>query len=259
MVDGYHAVVGTHRPADARNFVPEEAERLSRLLPHLRRALEIRQRLQQAEGASRSVYGVLDRLSMGVILLGATGRLLHANANADAILSSGDGLMRAPQGLRAARKDDDRRLQDLIDGLRKGGGDRRSAGGHMRVHRPSARPAYAVMVAPAGSAAVTHGKDAPAILVFVSDPGEKISSDLSVLADLFGFTPAEGRLVLALLSGVTLPDYARTAGVTYNTARTLLSRAMARTESRSQVELVLLMAGAIGAMPGPGGPPASSS
>jgi DNA-binding CsgD family transcriptional regulator len=257
MVDGYHAVVGTHRPADARNFIPEEAERLSRLLPHLRRALEIRQRLQQAEGASRSVHGVLDRLSIGVIMMGATGRLLHVNAVAGRILGEADGLVRSPQGLRAAHKEDDRRLQALIGGLRHGG-DSRSAGGHLRIHRPSARPAYAVMLAPVGSA-VADGRDAPAILVFVSEPGTRISTDLSVLADLFGFTPAEGRIVLALLAGVTPPEYARATGVTYNTVRTLLSRAMARTGSRSQVELVMLVAGAIGGILGPGGHPAPGS
>ncbi|CAN0156728.1 unnamed protein product, partial [Phaeothamnion confervicola] len=79
------------------------------------------------------------------------------------------------------------------------------------------------------------------ILVFVSDPGEKIVSDLAVLSELFGFPPAEGRLVLALLSGATAPEFAQMVGVTYNTVRTLLSRAMARTGSRSQVELVLLV------------------
>jgi len=45
---------------------------------------------------------------------------------------------------------------------------------------------------------------------------------------------------------VTAPEFARAVGVTPNTLRTLLSRAMARTDTRSQVALVLLVAGAIG-------------
>jgi hypothetical protein len=48
------------------------------------------------------------------------------------------------------------------------------------------------------------------------------------------------------LEGRQLP-YACQVGVSYNTVRTQLARAMARAESRSQVELVLLwVAGAIG-------------
>lgn len=80
----------------------------------------------------------------------------------------------------------------------------------------------------------------------MSDPVEQFTSDLAVLTQLFGFPPAEGRLVLAMLSGISPTDFARNVGVAHNTVRTLLSRAMARTESRSQLEMVLLVAGATG-------------
>ena len=91
------------------------------------------------------------------------------------------------------------------------------------------------------------GADAsPAVLVFVSDPAAKIAADCSVLAGLFGFPPAEARLVLALMSGTPLPEIALRTGVTYNTIRTQLARALSRTETRSQVELVLLVARALG-------------
>jgi DNA-binding CsgD family transcriptional regulator len=243
---GYLAIVGTHRPRDAQDFSSREARQLGQVLPHLRRALEVRQKLQTAEQATRSVYSVLDRLSLGVIMLGAAGQLLHVNAAADHILRSADGLVRTPAGLRACAKEDDRRLQALIAGLRHGSGDTRSAGGHLRLRRPSGRQPYAVMLAPGSSSAIDAGSASPAILVFVSDPGAKISSDLAILGELFGFPPAEGRLVLALLSGLLPPEFARKTGISYNTVRTLLGRAMARTGSRSQLELVLLVAGSIG-------------
>jgi DNA-binding CsgD family transcriptional regulator/PAS domain-containing protein len=243
---GYQGVVGIHRPRDASDFAPEEVEQLNRLLPHLQRALEVRQKLRLAEETNRSFESALDRLSVGVIMLGAPGRLLHVNAAADAILRQADGLLRTPDGLRANRKKDDRRLQELIAGVRRRTGDCRSAGGHLRVERPSGRRAYAVMLAPAGPAVVDGGTTSPAILVFVSDPGGKIVSDLAVLKELFGFPPAEARLALALLSGVTMPEFASQAGVSYNTARTLLARALARTDTRSQTELAQLVARSIG-------------
>ena len=246
MDGGYQGVLGVHRPSDAKDFSPFDAGRLGRLLPHVQRALEVRRRLQQADQASRSVHSVLDRLKLGAIIMDANGRLQHVNAAADAILRDADGLTRTPDGLRAARKDDDKRLQDLIAALRLRPGDARSAGGHLRVRRPSGRPAYAVMLAPLGGAAGISGNAAPAMLAFVSDPKESVASDLTVLADLFGFPSAEAHLVMALLSGMTPPEFARHRGVTYNTVRTLLGRAMARTETRSQLELVLLVAASIG-------------
>jgi len=243
---GYQAAMGIHRPRDAKDFSPLEARLIQRLLPHLQRALEVRRRLQQADQASRSVYSVLDRLSLGVVMLGANGRLLHVNAAADAILHTADGLVRTPDGFRAATREDDKRLQELIGALRHTPADGRSAGGHLRIQRPSGQTAYAVMLAPMGTQTPGADPKAPAILVFISDPGAKIVSDLAVLTELFGFPPAEGRLVLALLSGISPPEFARNTGITYNTAKTLLARAMTRTDSRSQLEMVLLVASALG-------------
>jgi DNA-binding CsgD family transcriptional regulator/PAS domain-containing protein len=245
MDGGWHATLGLHRPRDGADFSLDEARRLERLLPHLQRALEVQRRLQQAEQVGRSVLSVLDRLSIGVIVLSASGRLVLANSAADTILRAADGLVRTPGGLHAAHKEDDRRLQALIGGLRRGLAEGCTAGGHLQLRRPSGQRAYSVMVAP-GAPAMADGKGEPTILIFVSDPGEAIVSETTVLAELFGFPPAEARLVLSLLSGVALPEFARQAGVTHNTARTLLSRAMARTETRSQLELVLLVAASIG-------------
>jgi hypothetical protein len=68
-----------------------------------------------------------------------------------------------------------------------------------------------------------------------------------VLEELFSFPPAEARLVLALLYGTALPDYAPVRALLH-TVRTLLARAMARTETRTQLELELLVARAVAGM-----------
>lgn len=242
---GNHGAIGVHRPHDARDFTLEDGERLTRLLPHVQRALEVRQRVQVVEHRHSAANYVLDQLSLGVLLISATGRLLHANAAGEEILKSGDGLQRTADGVRACRRDDDKRLQHLIGELRQAAPETRSSGGHLRIRRQSGRPAYALMLTPVGSGLAGPGAS-PAVLVFVSDPGAKIVSDLSVLAGLFGFPPAEARLVLALMAGTPLPEIALQTGVTYNTIRTQLARAMARTETRTQLELVLLVAQALG-------------
>lgn len=242
---GHHGAIGVHRPHDARDFTLEDGERLTRLLPHVQRALEVRQRVQGIEHKSSAAHFVLDQLSLGVLLISATGRLLHANAAGEEILRSGDGLQRTPDGVRACNRDDDKRLQHLVGELRQASPETRSSGGHLRIRRPSGQPAYALMLTPVGPG-LAGSSASPAVLVFVSDPGAKIVADLSVLAGLFGFPPAEARLVLALMSGKQLPEIARESGVTYHTVRTQVARAMARTETRSQIELVMLVARALG-------------
>ena len=237
------AVVGIHRPRDGRPFEPDDIRRLAVLLPHLQRALEIRQRLGHGEAIQQSVTAAFDCLSFGVIFMSQTGKLLHVNAVADAILSAGDGLARIPEGIRAVVKRDDRRLQQLIAAAGKATKPTDVPGGHLRVARTSGQRPYAVMVTP-----VNPGRPGRAIVAFVTDPSAGIVSHAKVLEELFGFPPAEARLVLALLNGTALPDYARQSGLSYHTVRTLLARAMARTETRTQLELVLLVARAVAGM-----------
>lgn len=246
MHDGRVSISGTHRPRDAKDFGREDARRLDRLLPHLRRALEVRSKLEHAGQANRAAHDVLDQLSVGVIMLTATGKLLHLNSAAEGVLRAEDGLMRTPSGLRAGNNEDNKRLQALIAGFQHGSTMGRPAGGHLRIRRPSGKQAYALMLTSAASSITRGSKASPAILVFVSDPQEGIVSDVAVLKQLFGFPQAEGRLVLALLSGLSVPDFAQKAGVTYNTAHTLLARAMARAEARTQLDLVLRVTSALG-------------
>ena len=52
--------------------------------------------------------------------------------------------------------------------------------------------------------------------------------------------PAEARVASGLAMGISLPATAIKLSISINTARTLLSRAMARTGTNSQLELVRL-------------------
>lgn len=103
------------------------------------------------------------------------------------------------------------------------------------------------MLAPAGPAAAGQRSTA-AILVFVSDPGQEIASDLAVLTELSGFTPAEDGRSWRCWPASRRPNFTLKKGVTYNTTKTLLAQAMAHTETHSRIELVLLVAGAFRSM-----------
>ena len=57
----------------------------------------------------------------------------------------------------------------------------------------------------------------------------------------YGLTPAEIRIVLQLLSGKSLRDSALVAGVSYETARSVLKSVFVKTGTHRQSELVLLL------------------
>ena len=77
--------------------------------------------------------------------------------------------------------------------------------------------------------------------LMVTDPEAGARLDIRALRTLFGFTPAEARLVNLLVGGRSLPDIARELGISFETARTHLARARAKTETSSQVDLVRIV------------------
>jgi len=238
---------GIHRGRRAAPFAREATEVLQRLLPHLGRALQVRARLGALHRADIAASAALDHLPFGVVQLSAAGRLVTANRAALAMLGEGDGLLLTAAGVHAALAGDDAKLQLAI--LRAaqttagdvGGG----AGGYLRILRPSGRRSYTVVATPLG---LDRGFDRSvltqqhaAVMLIITDPEAAPRIEPQALSTLFGLTPAEARLVGLLATGLPLPAIAKRLGVTFETARTQLASARAKTDTASQVDLVRLV------------------
>ena len=75
-------------------------------------------------------------------------------------------------------------------------------------------------------------------LVLVSDPERAQRNDLETALLRYRLTPAETRLLCALVEGQSLRDYCDAAGISTNTGRFHLRALFAKTEARGQVDLV---------------------
>ena len=78
-------------------------------------------------------------------------------------------------------------------------------------------------------------------MLFITDPEAEAALDSRKLHELFGLTPAEVRLCIALVKGKSVEEYAREAGISSNTARTHVKRIYSKTGVRRQSELVRLL------------------
>jgi DNA-binding CsgD family transcriptional regulator len=83
----------------------------------------------------------------------------------------------------------------------------------------------------------------PVAMLMVHDPDEQPHVPHETIATMFGLTPSEARLLLALSQGQTLTQYADESHVTQNTARTHLKSVFAKTSTSRQSDLVRLMNG----------------
>jgi DNA-binding CsgD family transcriptional regulator/PAS domain-containing protein len=187
----------------------------------------------------------LDALAVGAIVLRGTGRLLSANGLAAEILKAGDAIYAANR-LRATHKPDDNRLQVAIDEALAASARSERFSRRVRVSRLSKGTPYIVQVTSvySGDNATPVGR--PAVLLLITDPGRRPHVDSLELSALFGLTVTEARLVSLLVGGQTLRASARTMNVSFETARTHLARARAKTGSKSQLDLVRMLLTSIG-------------
>jgi DNA-binding CsgD family transcriptional regulator len=216
------ATVNVIRSRRAPEFERREIELALRLRQSLHRAWTMGVELGAQRAVDEALADFIDRLPGAVLLVSADGRIAHANARAQAIAASRDGLS-APAGiLEAASLPARQQLRRLIAQAAAGDAERRS-GGAMAVPRPSGRRPFAVQVAPARGEPALIAYRSPLALVCISDPEAQPRLTTERLRDVFGLTAAESRIAIALFEGSSLREAAGAAGVSLVTVRNQLA------------------------------------
>lgn len=215
---------------------PEAIDRLDSLRPHIARSLvtAARLRLERIEAASAA----LTALGLPAILLDAQGRVLSANALAEALTGT----------LRWKARDEVAFFDRAADGLLRealGALDRPQHPPGVRTFPVRDGETEATMVAnvvPVRLSArdIFARTDAALILTPV---GSGIAAPAELLQSLFDLTPAESRLARSVAEGEPIDAIARRARISRNTARSHLQRVLSKTGCRRQAELVSLLAG----------------
>ena len=185
-------------------------------------------------GVSLPALVAMNALNLGILIVDRESRITFANDCATELLRS----LRAPC-TRTSRTQDslhdagafDKGLRDAISG-----GDGR-ADGFIALNNAGDN-SLTVQIIPYGSGDPAEAGASGSIL-FVSDASTKPNFDLGPAAKLYGLTPAELRLLEALLEGEKVGNYARRCGVTQNTIKGHLAQLFRKTQTGRQSELVL--------------------
>jgi DNA-binding CsgD family transcriptional regulator len=191
--------------------------------------------LQHAE------YHVLDRLSVGVILLDRHARIVYVNASAR-MLDVHEGPLRLRGATVAAHSPmHSQRLGELIRMALRG-----APAASMSVPRPSDGQLLTILVSSVRGRDVARFADLSmpdaAVLLFIIDPANRAGIPLPWIIDAYGLTAAEAKVALAASSGLTIPEVALQLGLSPNTIKTHLRKVFAKTGSSRQAELARLIA-----------------
>ena len=209
------------RPAAAGDFGERDLRLATAIGPHILAALKLRHQFAIA----RSNAVMLDRFDQGVLLLSASGHLIHANAEGERMLKERDGISAVDGELRGAFPADTRRLRQAISET-----DRAARGASLapppmlRLPRPSGAAELVVRALPvAPVVASTFGAgELATVALFVHDPERTEPALSDVLAQGMGLTAAEAAVAARLWEGDSVAEAAAELGISPNTVKSHL-------------------------------------
>jgi DNA-binding CsgD family transcriptional regulator/PAS domain-containing protein len=208
---------------------------LGELMPHLQTAARLHHRIAGLETRLESATAALDCLPRALIVTDSSGRILHMNRRAEALLKSNGGLSAAADGLRAASSPQTARLREFIARTASTiAANGQHPGGVMQLQRVGQHP-LKLQIAPLAS---SSGR--ATVAIFVGEPERAPTPDPTLLAGWLDLSPTEARLTAAIAGGGTIQQFSSEAGVTLNTTRTLLKRVFSKTGVSRQADLVRL-------------------
>jgi len=232
------------RHRDTGLATDREIRRMRLLLPHLRRALLIGQTIDLHKLKAAVFGAAIDRLAAGVFLVTPVGELVHANQSGEAMIAAAEPLHFSRGVLAAA---DDRGQRVLSDSLAASvNGDVGIGGSGIAVPltgRSGKRYIAHVLPLGAGERRDAGASHSAAAVVFVREATIDLDATIGAATQLYGLTPAEVRVVRAVIEVGGLPAIAALLGTSRSTVKSQLEAIFKKTGTRRQGELVHLITG----------------
>ena len=239
LAPGVFATASLERPGSRRLFGVADKPKFARLVPHLKRALQLRLR-QQAHGPPRRMTAAtLDAFTFGVVVCDAQGRIMLANAAAEDLARVTRAItLGAPRkGIATPIPSESRRLGALIADAANGG-----SGGVMRLTGADSTALIALVTALPRGFAPGRESTQPLALVTLRSTANALSLSATMLRALFGLSPTQAEIALAIFAGNAPERIARDRNIAISTLRTHLAEIFVRTGAENQRDLVRLLA-----------------
>lgn len=229
---GTYLGLALHRAAtDRGDFSASQLERLAGLAPHIGQAFVLTRQQQLQRSIDERLRQHADQLRCAMLVCSAQGAVQWFNRSASILLGPKSPLSLDGQRLRARRTDQGEALQRT---MALAAADRRRG-----VHYLALGQGAAVLHVAAQATAGPLGLTSVLLVITPADAGGDIPT--AALSSLFGLTPAEARLLGAMVTGSSVEAYAQHRGISVGTVRGQLKQVQAKTGARRQAELVRLV------------------
>ena len=227
---------------ESLGVITDREIRLLRLLaPHLRRAVTITDLIDMKSIEAEALDGTLDTLAVGILLVAEDGAILHANRAAASMLDRERPIAATLGKIRAGDLYTTDRLRSTIALAARNEGGIGASGIGIALSGPTGDVATAHVLPLARGDLRTRLMPRAAAAVFVASDLRLPLARLDAIAEAFGLTPAETRLLERLVRGDSIADAAAAMSIAMTTAKTHRSRLLAKTGMRRQTSLISLV------------------
>jgi DNA-binding CsgD family transcriptional regulator len=226
--------------------VDEQARRRMRLIaPHVRRSVLVGRLIDLRTAETATYADVLDGIGAGVFFLDAGARIVHANIAGQLILEASDILRSVDSRLVAG----DSGINETLRRTLAAAGSSDKAVGIEGIAVPLTTRAgehYVAQLLPLTFSKPQRASIIPpaVAILFVHKTTLKAPSSLpEAIVKSYGLTPAELRVLLAIVELGGVPEVARALGIASSTVRTHVLRLYKKTGAGREADLVKLVVG----------------
>ncbi len=225
--------IAAQRSAFAGDYDLAEVGAIRRIVPHLRRSYRTWLRIREAELQRGTALDAMEHVTLGIALVDEAGKLHFANRVAEHEMSK--GALTVAHGRVTCRSS--HAAHALRAAVRAAARQKRAIAQRVIVGDGEGPSPLSVLVAPVRDQA-TAGLHPSNLAMLLIGRRELNAVEEVALGTAYGLTPAEARLLAALVDGERLPTYARRHGIAVTTAKTHLKALFDKVGERRQADLI---------------------
>jgi len=238
---GGSAILLTFLPGKSRMMDHAMRQRIALIVPHTKRALSINEAIDFKQSEAAVFSDTLDGLNAGVFIVDASTRIVHANTSGQDMLCADDFLRLVDGQLVARNKRASLTLHSIFKGIAAGNNVECTAL-LLTAHDETRYVAHILPLTSAARSGIGSAYKAVAA-VFVRRMEINVKSCGELVARHFELTPAELRVLIAIVEIGGVPEVADALGVAETTVRTHLQHIFSKTGVSRQADLVKLTTG----------------
>ncbi|WP_290522517.1 LuxR C-terminal-related transcriptional regulator [Alcanivorax sp.] len=238
----WHVGIGLHRSFSAPPFSEQDCKTLTLLYPHFNRALRIHREFHRLRTRQQTLHEALSRFMIGLIIVGPDGRVSYQNPVAETLMANHGGLSLKNGRPSAHYPDEDHRLQTLINKQRNmDSQDIKARTEALGVHHPDREMNMNVIVSPLATEQNIVPQQPGSVALYLSDPDSALNLPASAIQSLYGMTPKEAHVAIALTNGLNPSQISEQNNVSVDTVRSQLKSIYSKMGVNKQQDVIRVL------------------